>query len=78
MPVCAGCAAAALEGQQGCVLRKHQEKLLRAGVQGRKVLLQGGDVQPYDVLSINVGITPAASSVPGAAQHSIPVKPIDK
>lgn len=33
---------------------------------------------PYDVLSINIGITPAASSVPGAAQHTTPVKPIDK
>jgi selenide,water dikinase len=52
--------------------------LLCVGVQGRKVLLQGGAVQPYDVLSINVGITPAASSIPGAAQHTTPVKPIDK
>jgi selenide,water dikinase len=46
--------------------------------QGRKVLLPNGAYQPYDVLSINIGITPAASSVPGAAQHTIPVKPIDK
>ena len=33
---------------------------------------------PYDVLSINVGITPAASTVPGAAQHTTGVKPIDR
>lgn len=31
----------------------------------------------YDVLSIDIGITPAQSSVPGAAQHTTPVKPID-
>jgi NADH dehydrogenase FAD-containing subunit len=42
------------------------------------VLLPDGEVQPYDVLSINIGITPAASTIPGAAQHTTSVKPIDK
>jgi selenide,water dikinase len=51
---------------------------LHHGLQGRRVLLPNGASQPYDVLSINIGITPAASSIPGAAQHTIPVKPIDK
>ena len=31
----------------------------------------------YDVLSIDVGSIPAASSVPGAQTHATPVKPID-
>lgn len=32
----------------------------------------------YDVLSIDIGITPGRSSVPGAAALATPVKPIDK
>jgi selenide, water dikinase len=31
----------------------------------------------YDVVSINIGSTPSAQDVPGAAAHAIPVKPID-
>ena len=32
----------------------------------------------YDVLSINVGITPDTAAVPGAAEHTTTVKPIDR
>ena len=32
----------------------------------------------FDVLSINTGSTPGAKSVPGAAKHALPVKPIDR
>ncbi|KAG2497019.1 hypothetical protein HYH03_005022 [Edaphochlamys debaryana] len=32
---------------------------------------------PYDVLSIDIGITPGSSGVPGAATLATPVKPID-
>lgn len=45
-------------------------------LQGQRVLLRGRPPLPYDVLSLNLGITPTLSSVPGAAQHSTPVKPI--
>ena len=31
---------------------------------------------PYDILSLNIGIAPAASQIPGAPQYTIPVKPI--
>lgn len=44
----------------------------------RCVLLDGGrPALQYDVLSLDVGITPAASHVPGAAEHAVAVKPID-
>ena len=44
--------------------------------QGQRVLLRGRPPLPYDVVSLNLGITPALSSVPGAAAHTTPVKPI--
>jgi NADH dehydrogenase FAD-containing subunit len=31
---------------------------------------------PYDLLSINVGITPDLSGIDGAAEHGVPIKPI--
>jgi selenide,water dikinase len=43
----------------------------------RIVQCLGGAPVPYDLLSINIGSTPNAS-VPGAAEHAIPVKPIDR
>ena len=46
--------------------------------QDRRILFCSRPSLPYDVLSIDIGITPAASSIPGAAQHTVPVKPIDK
>lgn len=47
-------------------------------MQAQEVLLQGRPPISYDLLSINVGITPFASSVPGAAEHATTVKPIDR
>lgn len=44
----------------------------------REVVLTDGARQPYDLLSVNIGITPAASTIPGAAQYTTPVKPIDR
>lgn len=46
--------------------------------QARRVLLPSRPAVAYDVLSIDVGISPAAAAVPGAAAHTTPVKPIDK
>ncbi|PSC68783.1 water dikinase [Micractinium conductrix] len=44
--------------------------------EARRVLLRDRPPLPYDVLSLNLGITPALSTVPGAAEHTTPVKPI--
>ena len=43
----------------------------------RVVRCQDGPAVPYDLLSINIGSTPNVSA-PGAADHAIPVKPIDR
>ena len=42
----------------------------------RKVLLADRPPVPYDLLSINIGSTPQLGTVPGAADHAVPVKPI--
>ncbi|KAF5839251.1 hypothetical protein DUNSADRAFT_1285 [Dunaliella salina] len=44
----------------------------------RRVQFAGRPSIPYDVLSIDIGITPGSEQVPGARQHTIPVKPIDR
>jgi selenide,water dikinase len=43
---------------------------------GKQVLLRGRPPIAYDLLSIDVGITPALSQISGAAEHGIAVKPI--
>jgi selenide,water dikinase len=42
----------------------------------KRVLLSGRPPIAYDLLSIDVGITPALSQIAGAAEHGIAVKPI--
>jgi selenide, water dikinase len=44
---------------------------------GRRVLFRDRSPIPYDVLSIDIGSTPNLD-VPGAAEHTVPVKPIDR
>ena len=44
----------------------------------REVRCEGRPPVPYDVLSINVGSTPAFHGVPGAAEAVVPVKPISR
>ena len=44
---------------------------------GRRVLFRDRPPIPYDVLSIDIGSTPNLD-VPGAAEHTVPVKPIDR
>ncbi|KAK9794374.1 hypothetical protein WJX73_009966 [Symbiochloris irregularis] len=44
--------------------------------QAQAITLSGRPPMRYDVLSIDVGITPSAQGVPGAMDHAIPVKPV--
>ena len=43
----------------------------------RKVLCRTRPPVSYDQLSINIGSTPMLATVPGAAEHAVPVKPIN-
>lgn len=43
----------------------------------RRLRLDGRPEVAYDLLSLNVGSTPNTRDVPGAADHAVPVKPIE-
>jgi len=43
---------------------------------GRLVRCADGQTREFDALSLDVGSTPDLRSVPGAAEHSVPVKPV--
>ncbi|MGG5887421.1 FAD-dependent oxidoreductase [Falsiroseomonas sp. HC035] len=43
----------------------------------RRVRRADGNDLPWDLLSIDTGATPDTSRVPGAAEHALPLKPID-
>jgi selenide,water dikinase len=45
-------------------------------LQRRQVRLRGQPPLAYDVLSLDVGAAPDLGSIPGAAEHAVPVKPI--
>ncbi|MDX1656308.1 MAG: FAD-dependent oxidoreductase [Candidatus Competibacteraceae bacterium] len=58
-------------------------ELLQAEAQGldldeRRVLLQDQMRVSYDLLSIDLGSRPQMGEVPGAAEHALPIKPIDR
>ena len=42
----------------------------------RKVTLAGGETLAFDVLSIDIGITPDIAAIEGAGEHALAVKPI--
>ncbi len=47
-------------------------------MQKQEVYLEGRPPINYDILSLDVGITPSAQGVPGALEHATPVKPVHK
>ncbi len=58
-------------------------RLFKAEVTGidrtnKKVLCKGRPPVPYDQLSINIGSTPQLGGVPGATEHAVAVKPIQR
>jgi selenide,water dikinase len=47
-------------------------------IENRELSVAGRPAVPFDLLSINTGSRPRTLDVPGAAEHAIPVKPIDR
>lgn len=57
--------------------RLYQDEAVGLDLAGRRVLCRGRPAVAYDVLSLDIGSRPNTGGVPGAAEHCIPVKPID-
>jgi len=53
------------------------QEATRLDLTARRVHCADGSTQSYDVLSIDTGSTPPLDLVPGAAEHALPVKPIE-
>ena len=57
--------------------RLYQDEVTGLDLAGKRVLCRGRPPVPYDVLSIDIGSTPATGAVTGLDAHAVPVKPID-
>jgi selenide,water dikinase len=57
--------------------RLFQDEVTGIDAASRVVICKDRPPVGYDLLSLNPGSTPNTSSVPGASEHAIPVKPID-
>ena len=58
--------------------RLYRDEVIGLDRAQQKVLCRNRPPVPYDELSINIGSTPQLASVPGAAAHTVPVKPIQQ
>lgn len=58
--------------------RLYHNEAIRIDPKNKTVICQGRPPVPYDVLSINIGSTPRIGDIPGAADFSVPVKPINR
>ncbi|WP_088346660.1 MULTISPECIES: selenide, water dikinase SelD [Rhodomicrobium] len=57
--------------------RLYQSAAIGIDLPSKMVICDNRPPVPYDILSINIGSTPNTASVAGAADHAVPVKPID-
>lgn len=57
--------------------RIYQDEAVGIDLAARRVLCKARPPVPYDLLSLDIGSRPNTGDVAGAAEHAIPVKPID-
>ena len=58
--------------------RFYHDEAMGLDLGNKRVLCRNRPPVAYDVLSINIGSTPNTAQVPGASEHAVPVKPIDR
>jgi selenide,water dikinase len=59
-----------------CGARLIRDEAVRFDADAKRVVLKSGEALAYDILSIDIGITPDLSGIAGAAEHALAVKPI--
>jgi selenide,water dikinase len=57
--------------------RLFQDEAIGLEVAARRVICRDRPPVPYDIVSLDIGSRPNTMDVPGAAEHALPVKPID-
>ncbi len=57
--------------------RRYQDEAVGLDLAARLVVCRDRPPVPYDILSLDIGSRPNTGGVPGAAEHALPVKPID-
>ena len=57
--------------------RLYQDEAIGLDVAGRRVICRDRPPVSYDIVSLDIGSRPNTMDVPGAAEHALPVKPID-
>lgn len=58
--------------------RLYNDEAIRLDLEHQRVVCRHRPPVVFDVASINIGSAPMTADVPGAADHAIPVKPIDQ
>ena len=58
--------------------RIYHDEATALDLAGRRVICEGRPYVPYDIVSIDIGSTPHTDEVPGAAERTVPVKPIGR
>jgi selenide, water dikinase len=57
--------------------RLYNDEAIGLDLENKRVLCRNRPPVPFDLLSLNIGSTPNTGAVRGAAEHAVPVKPID-
>ncbi len=57
--------------------RLYNDTVVGIDRKAKLVLCSNRPPAPYDVLSIDIGSSPATAGIPGASDHAVPVKPVD-
>jgi selenide,water dikinase len=57
--------------------RLYNDETIGLDLERKRVLCRNRPPVPFDLLSVNIGSTPNTGMVRGAAEHAVPVKPID-
>jgi len=58
--------------------RLYHDEVVGLDLAGKRLLCANRPPVRYELLSLNIGSAPNTADVPGAAEHAIPVKPIDR